>query len=1059
MDINIDDIEEMSDTSSIEIFQSVTGPRLDTATIISHTVMDSYWSITSAHFTNYNTYEELITYSDFTSQLHNAYEYINYHLPANRQLICIRFKFKVKDQHGLLDDYEDNFRINMDEFLQSDFYRKLDHYMRGNEGWKYTNIEKDINSDHVTGKFVMYDVSRVEFIDEPIIQATEVTLLSGHKRLHKNYFIKHIDSSHHKDCLNNRIVYLDGDCFFELCNELSEIKYHPKELRKMLWPTIQDNELYNCQVYSSRCYKQISQIYKMTFIIHNLDKNKIVRVTANANYPVVELYKLGSVIGIKDIQTTGFEEDQDISDETNNNISKYLFYDLETIQDKKLAKFYPYSFSFIINGGLTQTSKASDVLTIADHDVNYVEKKLVEYLILLLSTKGSPIIYYTYAWNGSRFDHRILMSLLKDNSFKISNILTNGAREVLSTHITYQKSKNKIILRDPCKIFPGSLNTIAELFGFPLKDEFNHDKVEKEFMNKETWPTYFESIKGKVLEYNTHDTRLVERITIKLKELLETSITVNNVCIKLNFNSLVSRSMAARKIWKSSLSTDLLSYIYPSKENKERGDPYLPCNPYYNIKINNHTYLLDTILSQAVVGGRTQTPYGKQHFIDAVQIDARSMYPSQAVLKRYPYGQYHPTNKFVPSKLGIYLIEIISQRHPTVLPLRVKGKPLNWSYTGSMTTWTSNVSIEMLHELGYEYKVLHGFYFEDSTDQYFKAYMNYFYNARLRYKEQKQNIYAEDCKIKLNALTGSLLQDNFKTFIKIMTEQEHIEFYKKYHKVVAINDITEIDTNKYYITFRPLKLGVHQQGLQEIQKEACTNAITENPNLLTVFILEYSRTELLKIWKKIENPSMNCYMVMCDTDSLLFTNRSYALQRMEELDITGTDMGQWGFDFHNVIDGYVIRPKCYGLRGYKDIVTDLVNTPMIDKIRVKGVTDRSLVSTSTDQKLFIPFKDNYSQDFNVRSNDYMEIIKKIPNVDGIINDEDKKKYLGPKFEHIRSAYNGEFVQVLHFQMRKGFYGVSKKYVVMNLTKEEENYYDDNDDVVNDNVDDYSVVNV
>lgn len=36
-------------------------------------------------------------------------------------------------------------------------------------------------------------------------------------------------------------------------------------------------------------------------------------------------------------------------------------------------------------------------------------------------------------------------------------------------------------------------------------------------------------------------------------------------------------------------------------------------------------------------------------------------------------------------------------------------------------------------------------------------------------------------------------------------------------------------------------------------------------------------------------------------------------------------------------------------------------------------------------------------------------------------------------------YDGEQVQALHFQMRKGFKGITKKYVVLNLSTETEEY--------------------
>jgi hypothetical protein len=204
------------------------------------------------------------------------------------------------------------------------------------------------------------------------------------------------------------------------------------------------------------------------------------------------------------------------------------------------------------------------------------------------------------------------------------------------------------------------------------------------------------------------------------------------------------------------------------------------------------------------------------------------------------------------------------------------------------------------------------------------------------------------------------------------------------------------------------------------------------------------------MWKLIENVDEGCKMVMTDTDSLLFTNREYVLRRIAEIEeekgikILGGNLGQWGIDFYNVLIGFVIRPKFYALRGYKTEKDEEKNT-ISEKVKVRGVTKKSLVSTNSDQSLFKPFDDGYTQDFNIRSRDYMQILNRIPNVNGIISKEDQEKYLGAKFDHVRNVYNGEYMQVLHFQMRKSFQGVKKKYVVLNMARQQKEEEDDDYD--------------
>ncbi|KAJ3317229.1 hypothetical protein HDV06_001831 [Boothiomyces sp. JEL0866] len=882
-------------------------------------------------FNRYKEFQQLTDYSFFFKLFDNAFEYAKDHIKRNGRVFTgIRFQVKIQDPEGLLDDKIIRYRIEPYE-IDENFNLWFEGFLMGNCGWKFENYDLDQESDNVTGKFIIYDISCIEFLSEIKLNPDELTMISGHCRLYKNYFVKYIDVEDHD------IVYRDNDCIVKVCNEITGKRFEPVEIRKLLWPTSNINNLYNKQIHSDRVLKKICSIYKVNLKIADLSESREKIYKLNESYPLVHVYKLGSVIGIADSIVDNFDEDISLTNEIYNKsgkieyIDKYIFYDLETIQDKTMDSL-------------------------------------------------------------------------------------------------------------------------------PLKDEFNHDKIEDEFRNKETWPKYFDSIKSTILEYNSHDTRLLEQITIKIKNIVEEPITINNIETKLNFNTILSRSMVARKIWKNTLPDYLKCYISPIKD-KDTGKligPYLPSNPYEVFKFDNETVLLYEMLSQAVIGGRTQTPYNQKEIKDSIQIDARSMYPSQGVLQKYPYGKCFTSNKYVPDKLGIWKVKIIEQQHPCVLPKRTKNKPLDWSYVDEMTTWTTNVSINLLEKFGYKYKVLHGIYWEKETDEYFKSYMNFFYKERLKHKENKDNIRQEDTKIKINALFGSLLQNNFKDFVQTFyTKEEFDTFYKKYHSVISVKDLL-IENDIRIVSFRLVKLKSNNSHLEELQREASHNSITSNPNILTCFVLEYSRACLLELWKEIENPKKDCYMVMCDTDSLMFTNRNYVLNKMNQLKLLGKNLGEWGFDFYNISIGYIIKPKFYALKGYKD-ESDEEKGKYSEKVRVKGVTNHSLISTSKDQYLFKPFPENYTIDFNKRSIDYMSILNKIPNVDGIISEENKKKYLGPKFKHVKAVYEGEFMQCLHFQMRKGFNGVEKKYVVINLSKEdinedkfneesyEENFYYDDDE--------------
>ena len=65
-------------------------------------------------------------------------------------------------------------------------------------------------------------------------------------------------------------------------------------------------------------------------------------------------------------------------------------------------------------------------------------------------------------------------------------------------------------------------------------------------------------------------------------------------------------------------------------------------------------------------------------------------------------------------------------------------------------------------------------------------------------------------------------------------------------------------------------------------------------------------------------------MIYCDTDSLMFTNSSYAKKRLEDLELLGKEFGQWDIEYENA-EAYIVRAKFYAVR----------NADGEEKVRVK----------------------------------------------------------------------------------------------------------------------------
>lgn len=119
---------------------------------------------------------------------------------------------------------------------------------------------------------------------------------------------------------------------------------------------------------------------------------------------------------------------------------------------------------------------------------------------------------------------------------------------------------------------------------------------------------------------------------------------------------------------------------------------------------------------KAVLGGRTQAFVRGKINQKLRMLDVVSLYPSAMFNHRYPVANLTETDKEVKGKLGIYTVHINHQKatptkdgfvKPPIVPMKTKGEPLDWSYTGAMDTVCSTVIIDMLRRQLKMYRSLH----------------------------------------------------------------------------------------------------------------------------------------------------------------------------------------------------------------------------------------------------------------------------------------------------------------------------------------------------------------
>lgn len=856
-----------------------------------------------------------------------------------------------------------------DELLDSeDIYNIISHHIEENTTPAFVRGGSEEISDDVVGTYVVWNLTTVKFWFEQIsLSESEMTIIVGEKEIHPGVFTKKINLSNH------HVQYETGDCLFICLNEVTGKMWRPKDIRCKIWPQKSSDQT----IHTLRHITEVCKHYDVNLRIYDAISKKFIGYNKTGKRSV-NLVKCGMAIGL--FERIG--EQEEARDEELKHV--YAYFDLETVQSGSddFQRIYAYSFK---SDGLTET--------VCYYDVDLVENIFAESIKKYL-LETPDIITYLYAWNGSRFDAKIIVPLLQQNGCYISHIINNGANELLSASIKNGDNSGTIILRDPCKLFPDTLNGAAKTLGIEMfKDEIDHNEVEIKYISGgNEWREYVTEKCDIIKQYVRNDVYILEKVVKSIMKLYSISIKGETV----PFITCFSRSMAAGHLW----------FKLHDDETREMLG-MLPQGPYTKIRGGIESIqMLD--LMKHVLAARVQAPYGKYYHDDVILVDAKSMYPSRAVLDWYPCGKMHPTRIFVEDKLGLYEVSIFSQNHPHVLPSRRnKNEAYNWKSEDTFTKWVTSVDVDELIENKAEFRLHQGVYWDGKTRNYFYSYMTILYELRKAENDIALNLHY---KILMNALLGSLLQEMLREYSIILTSDGLREMLKKYGNVISVGEVHEYNNGRMMCVFKPIRLSGNDVKLVKLQEEVCKSAIVHKPGILTWFVLAYSRRELRRVWRLVENVGENCRMIYCDTDSLMFTNSEYAKHQLKKLGLLGKDLGQWDIEYENA-EAYIIRSKFYALRDCNGI----------EKVRIKGVKKSAYCRTINDDSSLNELDlmtISSTQEYDERSILYKKIV-----------DHAKDKSLGPCFQHVKDVYNGSKLQVVNFQMHKTNGGIMKKYMI------------------------------
>lgn len=301
---------------------------------------------------------------------------------------------------------------------------------------------------------------------------------------------------------------------------------------------------------------------------------------------------------------------------------------------------------------------------------------------------------------------------------------------------------------------------------------------------------------------------------------------------------------------------------------------------------------------KAYIGGRTEAfRLGKLADKKYVTLDINSMYPYVMKYKPMPLKLVD-----VHQSCPVKELEWLLKKYCIIAEVKLKTNIPAYAFrtktkiiypVGTFNTFLCSEGLKYALEHNHIKRVYRIQYY--TKEILFDEFIDYFYNMRLKYKEEGNKIYEKTCKIIMNSLYGKFGQKNTSEVIEYVNDPSMYYRIENYYP----------DLGKYEIETGLMNTIVTTKG-EEINDKAFV--------AIPAHVTEYAR---FLLWELIDKVGIK-NVLYCDTDSLKIKS-SKILPLIDYID--NTELGKLKVEAIN---------KNIIINGCKDYICD-------DEIKLKGI--------------------------------------------------------------------------------------------------------------------------
>jgi hypothetical protein len=310
-------------------------------------------------------------------------------------------------------------------------------------------------------------------------------------------------------------------------------------------------------------------------------------------------------------------------------------------------------------------------------------------------------------------------------------------------------------------------------------------------------------------------------------------------------------------------------------------------------------------------GGRTEC-FKIGFFKNIYKLDINSMYPDSMLNHDYPIeflelikvGSKEKLFQIINERKYLVIANVTVDVKEQKVPYRDEDKLLY--PIGIFSSWLCQPEIEILDDNEIlEVKEILVY----KKAQIFNKFVSHFYELRLKYKSEKNEVMQYFCKIVLNSLYGKFAQKVKKEIRNDLYDGD--KFFKSGNGYCDF-----VDENDYLHHFKFIRY----ECFEVQNEESSYNSFIP----ISSFVTSYSRVLLYKMIKLVKP-----YLIYCDTDSLMLSEQGYLILNSLGY-INKNELGKLK------IEDFLLEFDCRNLKDYScKYLND--DKEMITEHKIKGI--------------------------------------------------------------------------------------------------------------------------